>query len=173
MQSTTSAPLRIERAEPGDVPLILRFIRDLAEYERLLDQVVASEDVLREQLFGTRPVAEVVIARSGDEPAGFALFFHNFSTFLGRRGLYLEDLFVRPAFRGKGVGQALLAFLARLALERGCGRLEWAVLDWNEPAIGFYQRLGAAPMSDWTTYRLTGEPLRALALSSAGDGGHR
>jgi GNAT superfamily N-acetyltransferase len=170
---TTAAPLRIESATPADVALILSFIRELAEYERLLDQVVASEELLRDQLFGARPGAEVVIARWADEAAGFALFFHTFSTFLGRRGLHLEDLFVRPAFRGHGIGQALLAFLARLALERGCGRLEWAVLDWNEPAIGFYKRLGAVPMGDWTTYRLAGEPLRALALSSAADGGHR
>jgi GNAT superfamily N-acetyltransferase len=162
--------LRIEPAAEADVPLILSFIRELADYEKMLDQVVAREEVLREQLFGERAFAEVVIARSGGEPAGFALFFHNFSTFLGRRGLYLEDLFVRPAFRGKGVGRALLAHLARLALERGCGRLEWWVLDWNETAIRFYRSLGAAPMSDWTVYRLTGEPLRALALASAANG---
>jgi GNAT superfamily N-acetyltransferase len=167
---TTAAPLRIERAAPADVALILSFIKELAEYKRLLDRVVASEELLREQLFSARPAAEVVIARWHGEPAGFALYFHNFSTFLGRRGLYLEDLFVRPAFRGKGVGRALLAFLARLAVERGCGRLEWAVLDWNEPAIGFYKGLGAAPMNDWTVYRLAGEPLEALALSSAADG---
>src|SRR5262245_946388 len=154
MQSETAAPLGIQRAGPDDVGLILSFIRQLAEYERLLDQVVASEELLREQLFGARPAAEVVIARWAGEPAGFALYFHNFSTFLGRRGLYLEDLFVRPAFRGKGVGRALLAFLARTAVARGCGRLEWWVLDWNEPAIGFYRSLGAEPMNDWTVYRL-------------------
>lgn len=164
------APLRIEPATAQDVGLILSFIRELAAYERMLDQVVATEDVLREQLFGARPGAEVVIARWEGEPAGFALFFHNFSTFLGQRGLYLEDLFVRPAFRGRGVGRALLAFLARVAMERGCGRLEWSVLDWNEAAIGFYRGLGAAAMSDWTVYRLTGEPLRTLALSATTDG---
>lgn len=164
------AALHIEPATSADVGLILSFIRELADYERLLDQVVASEELLREQLFGARPGAEVVIARWQGEPAGFALFFYNFSTFLGRRGLYLEDLFVRPAYRGHGVGRALLAFLARTALARGCGRLEWWVLDWNEPAIGFYRVLGAEALSDWTVYRLTGEPLRALALSSAADG---
>ena len=158
-----AAPLRIEPAREADVPLILGFIRELAEYERMLDKVVATEAGLREQLFGARPGAEVVIARWDGEAAGFALFFHNFSTFLGRRGLYLEDLFVRAAFRGKGVGRALLAHLARTALERGCGRLEWWVLDWNEPAIGFYRALGAQPMSDWTVFRLSGEPLAALA----------
>lgn len=170
MTGAAAASLSIEPATPADVGLILSFIRELADYERLLDQVVASEELLREQLFGARPGAEAVIARWQGEPAGFALFFHNFSTFVGRRGLYLEDLFVRPAYRGHGVGRALLAFLARLALARGCGRLEWWVLDWNEPAIGFYRGLGAEAMSDWTVYRLTGEPLRALALTSATDG---
>ena len=160
-----AAPLRIEPASEADVPLILGFIRELAEYERLLEHVVATEELLREQLFGERPGAEVVIARWRGEPVGFALFFHNFSTFVGRRGLYLEDLYVRPAYRGKGVGRALLAFLARTAVARGCGRLEWWVLDWNEPAIGFYRALGAQPMSDWTVFRLSGEPLAALARS--------
>jgi GNAT superfamily N-acetyltransferase len=169
MEKPAPAPLCIEPATAQDVGLILSFIRELAEYERMLDQVVASEELLREQLFGEHPGAEVVIARWQGEPAGFALFFHNFSTFVGRRGLYLEDLFVRPAYRGKGVGRALLAHLARVAVERGCGRLEWWVLDWNEPAIGFYRGLGAVPMSDWTVYRLAGERLRALALSSAVD----
>lgn len=164
------APLRIEPATAQDVGLIRSFIRELADYERLGDQVVATEERLREQLFGPRPGAEVVIARWEGEPAGFALFFHNFSTFLGRRGLYLEDLFVRPAFRGRGVGRALLEFLARAAVERGCGRLEWSVLDWNEAAIAFYRGLGATAMSDWTVYRLTGEPLRTLALSPTADG---
>ena len=160
-----AAPLRIEPAGEADVPLILGFIRELAEYERMLDKVVATEAGLREQLFGARPGAEVLIARWDGQPVGFALFFHNFSTFVGRRGLYLEDLFVRPAFRGTGVGRALLAHLARTALERGCGRLEWWVLDWNEPAIGFYRALGAQPMSAWTVFRLSGEPLAALARS--------
>jgi GNAT superfamily N-acetyltransferase len=164
-----ATPLRIEPATRADVPLILGFIRELAEYERLLDRVVATEALLREQLFGERPAAEVVLARWQAEPAGFALFFHNFSTFVGRRGLYLEDLFVRPAYRGKGVGRALLAFLARTAQLRGCGRLEWSVLDWNEAAIGFYRSLGAEPMSDWTVYRLEGAPLAALAQTCAAD----
>ena len=159
----TPAPLRIEAAVLADVPLILGFIRELAEYERMLERVVATEELLREQLFGERPGAEVVIARWEGEPVGFALFFHNFSTFLGRRGLYLEDLFVRPAYRGKGVGRALLSHLARTAVRRGCGRVEWWVLDWNEPSIGFYRALGAEAMSDWTVYRLTGAPLASLA----------
>ena len=170
MEGEPKALLRIEPATSEDVPLILSFIRELADYERMLDQVVAMEEGLREQLFGPRPDAEVVIARWEGEPAGFALFFHNFSTFLGRRGLYLEDLFVRPAFRGRGVGRALLEFLARVAVERGCGRLEWSVLDWNEAAIGFYRGVRATAMSDWTVYRLTGEPLRTLALSATADG---
>ena len=155
--------LRIEPASEAQVPLILEFIRGLAEYEKLSDEVVATEASLRQSLFGPRPDAEVVIAYADDEPAGFALFFHNYSTFLGRRGLYLEDLFVKPAFRGRGVGRALLQHLARVAVERGCGRFEWWVLDWNEPAIRFYQSLGARPMGDWTVYRLTGPALEALA----------
>jgi len=156
-------PLRIERAEASDVPEILGLIRDLAVYEKLEDQVVATEDGLRETLFGDSPGAEVLLARVGSETAGFALFFHSYSTFLGRRGIYLEDLYVRPRHRGRGVGKALLARLAALAVARRCGRLEWAVLDWNEPAIGFYRRLGAEPMSEWTVFRLTGDPLRRLA----------
>jgi len=164
-----AAPLRIEPASEADVPLILGFIRELAEYERLLEHVVATEELLREQLFGERPGAEVVIARWRGEPVGFALFFHNFSTFVGRRGLYLEDLYVRQAYRGKGVGRALLAFLARTAVARGCGRLEWWVLDWNEAAIRFYRSLGAQAMSDWTVYRLAGNPLRALAQAAGAD----
>lgn len=153
----------IRAATPEDVPLVLSLIRELAVYERLSHEVVATEEVLGESLFGERRAAEVVLARVGGEPAGFALFFHNFSTFLGRPGLYLEDLYVRPEFRGEGVGRALLVRLARLARERGCGRLEWWVLDWNEPAIRFYERLGAVPMDDWTVYRLAGEALDALA----------
>jgi GNAT superfamily N-acetyltransferase len=155
--------LSIAPATPDDVPLILALIRGLAEYERLAHECVATEEGLRETLFGERPQAEVVIARLGEAPAGFALFFHNYSTFLARRGLYLEDLFVFPEFRGRGVGEALLAHLARLAVERQCGRFEWWVLDWNEPAIRFYERLGAAPMRDWTVFRLTGEALERLA----------
>ena len=162
-------PLSIEPAREPDVPEILELIRALAVYEKLEHQVVATEEGLRETLFGERPAAEVLLARTGGETLGFALFFHNYSTFLGQRGLYLEDLFVRPEHRGRGVGRALLQRLARLAVERRCGRLEWAVLDWNEPAIGFYRRLGAEPMSEWTVFRLTGEPLEALAAGRGPD----
>lgn len=155
---------RIRLAANADVPLILRFIRELAEYERLLHEVVATEERLRETLFGARPAAEVVIAEDADGAAlGFALFFHNYSTFLAQPGIYLEDLYVRPEARGRGAGRALLAHLARLARERGCGRLEWWVLDWNESAIRFYRSLGAQPMDDWTVFRLTGEELGRLA----------
>lgn len=158
------APLRVRPAVEADVPLILRFIRELAEYERLLHEVVATEERLRDTLFGARPAAEVVIAEDGDgEPLGFALFFHNYSTFLAQPGIYLEDLYVRPEARGRGAGHALLAHLARLARERNCGRLEWWVLDWNESAIRFYRSLGAQPMSDWTVFRLTGSDLARLA----------
>ena len=156
-------PLALRPATVADVALVLAFIRDLAEYERLAHEVVATEPLLRETLFGERPGAEVVIAELDGGPVGFALFFHNFSTFLGRPGLYLEDLFVRPAARGHGVGRALLARLAAIAVARGCGRFEWAVLDWNEPAIGFYRRLGAVPLDDWTVQRVTGEALHRLA----------
>jgi GNAT superfamily N-acetyltransferase len=153
----------IRPAAETDVPLILRFVRELAEYERLAHEVVATEAGLRDTLFGARPYAEVVIAEEDAEPAGFALFFHNYSTFLGRPGIYLEDLYVRPAARGRGIGRALLAHLARLAMERGCGRLEWWVLDWNENAIRFYRSLGAQPMEDWTVFRVAGEALERLA----------
>lgn len=158
--------IQIRPAVEADVPLILRFIRELAEYERLLHEVVATEDRLRRTLFGAPPAAEVVIAEHAGEPLGFALFFHNYSTFLAQPGLYLEDLYVRPEARGRGAGRALLAHLARLARERGCGRLEWWVLDWNEPAIRFYRSLGAQPMDDWTVFRLTGDPLARLADES-------
>jgi GNAT superfamily N-acetyltransferase len=155
--------VRIERATERDVPTILQMIRDLAVYERMSDQVVATEDGLREALFvGTRD-AEVILAFADDQPAGFALFFHNFSTFLGRRGLYLEDLFVKPEFRGAGIGKRLLVELARIAVERGCGRFEWSVLDWNEPAIGFYRKLGAVAMDDWTIFRVSGDALTRLS----------
>lgn len=158
--------LRIRPAVEADVPLILRFIRELADYERLLHEVVATEDRLRDTLFGARPAAEVVIAEDG-EPLGFALFFHNYSTFLAQPGIYLEDLYVRPEARGRGAGRALLAHLARLAKERGCGRLEWWVLDWNESAIRFYRSLGAQSMDDWTVFRLTGDDLARLADEAA------
>jgi len=155
--------LRITRATERDVPLILRLIKALAEYERMSGDVVATEEGLRETLFGPRPAAEVVVGYAGEEPAGFALFFHNFSTFVGKPGLYLEDLFVVPKFRGRGYGKALLAHLARIAVERNCGRFEWTVLDWNEPAIGFYRKLGAVPMEDWTIFRVSGDALETLA----------
>ena len=157
--------LRIDRATELDVPLILQFIRGLAEYERLSHEVTATEQGLRETLFGRRPAAEVVLCYAGDEPAGFALFFHNYSTFVGKPGLYLEDLFVLPEFRGQGCGHALLAHLAKLAVERNCGRFEWTVLDWNEPAIGFYKKLGAKPLDTWTIFRVTGDALHKLAAS--------
>ena len=155
-------------AERGDTPRILWFIRQLAAYEGLLDQVVADEATLEAWIFD-RQKAEVLFALDGGEEVGFALFFHNFSTFLGRAGLYLEDLYVRPEYRGRGYGKALLQRLAAIAVERGCGRLEWWCLDWNEPSIGFYRALGAEPMSDWTVYRLTGGALQRLA-SAGGQG---
>lgn len=158
--------VRIRAATEGDVPLVLRFIRELAEYERLLHEVVATEERLRDTLFGARPAAEVVIAEADGEPVGFALFFHNYSTFLAQPGIYLEDLYVRPEALGRGAGRALLAHLARLARERGCGRLEWWVLDWNEPAIRFYRALGARAMDDWTVFRLAGDELARLADES-------
>ena len=155
--------LVIRPGEKPDVPVITELIRGLARFERLEDQVTMTEEKLTRSLFGDRPYAETLIAEDDGKPVGFALFFHNFSTFLGRPGLYLEDLFVLPEGRGKGVGRKLLERLAQVAVERDCGRLEWAVLDWNKDAIRFYERLGARPNEDWTTYRLTGEPLRALA----------
>ena len=163
--------LKITPASEHDVPLVLSFIRKLAEYEKLSHQVVATEDLLREGLFGPRRVAEVVLAYLDSQPVGFALFFHNFSTFIGRPGIYLEDLFVEPEHRGKGIGKALLAYVANLAVERGCGRFEWAVLDWNTPSIDFYKSLGAVPLDDWTLFRLTGEALQKLQDSAkiAGD----
>ena len=155
--------ITIRTATADDVPLIRDFIHDLAVYEKLESEAVATDADLRETLFGRRPAAEVLIGDLEGEAVGFALFFHNYSTFLGKAGLYLEDLFVRPAARGKGVGRALLSRLAALAVERGCGRFEWSVLDWNAPAIGFYESLGAEPMTGWTVYRLTGDALAALA----------
>jgi GNAT superfamily N-acetyltransferase len=150
----------------ADVPDLLTLIRGLAEYERLVDQLDASEERLREALFGQRPTAEALVARAGGEAVGFALFFTNYSTFLTRPGLYLEDLFVLPGWRGKGIGRRLLARLARVAVDRNCGRFEWAVLDWNEPAIRFYESLGARGLSDWTLYRLQGDALRRLAAEA-------
>jgi GNAT superfamily N-acetyltransferase len=156
-------PTAVRPAVPADVPTIARLIRELAEYERLAHAVVLTERDLHDHLFGPRRYAEVLIAEDDRRPVGFALFFHNYSTFLAKPGIYLEDLFVEPAYRGRGHGKALLAVLAKLTVERGCGRLEWAVLDWNEPSIGFYKSLGATAMDEWTVYRLTGEPLKMLA----------
>lgn len=153
-------------AERADAGLILSFIKALAEYEKMLEQVVATEDMLREWIFDKKK-AEVVFALCDGKEVGFALFFHNFSTFLGRAGLYLEDLFVLEQYRGKGYGRALLQKLAQIAQERGCGRLEWWCLNWNRPSIDFYRSLGAEPMDDWTVYRLTGDTLRSLAQSPA------
>jgi GNAT superfamily N-acetyltransferase len=158
--------LSIRPATPTDLPLIAQFIRDLAGYEKLAHEVRFDETKLGEKLFGPRPYAEVVIGELDGEPQGFALFFHNFSTFEGRPGLYLEDLFVRPAARGSGLGKALLAHLAQLCVTRDCARLEWSVLDWNTPAIGFYQSLGAKLMDEWTVMRVDGSALSALAGSA-------
>ena len=155
--------VRIEPAVAGDVPVILSLIKALAEYERLAHEVVATEAGVRESLFGAMPHAEAVIARAGSEAIGLAVWFHSYSTFLGKPGLYLEDLFVLPAWRGRGIGRALLRHLARIAIERGCGRMEWSVLDWNDSAIGFYRKIGAQPMNEWTVYRLTGDALRRVA----------
>jgi GNAT superfamily N-acetyltransferase len=160
--------LQIRNAGPEDVGLILSFVRKLAEYEKLTHQVQATEEMLGETMFGARRVAECVFAEWDGEAVGFALFFHNYSTFLGRPGIYLEDLFVDPPHRGQGIGKALLAHVARVAVERGCGRLDWSVLDWNEPSIGFYKSLGARPLAEWTTYRMTGEALGKLAEVSRG-----
>ena len=153
----------IRFAERSDVPLIVHLIKSLAVYEKLEHLVVATEEKVDRALFGKRPYAETLIAEVDGKPAGFALFFHNFSTFLAQPGIYLEDLFVEPEHRGAGIGRALLKRLAQVAVERDCGRLEWAVLDWNKDAIGFYKRLGATPNDEWTVYRLTGEALRSLA----------
>jgi GNAT superfamily N-acetyltransferase len=157
--------IRIERATSENVPLILRLIQGLAEYEKLAHEVSATEAGLRDTLFGARPAADVIIAYAGETPAGFALFFPSYSTFLGKPGLYLEDLFVLPEWRGHGIGRALLAQLARIAVERGCGRFEWSVLDWNEPAIGFYKSLGARMMDGWSIFRVTGDALTQLAAT--------
>ncbi|MDR1955489.1 MAG: GNAT family N-acetyltransferase [Treponema sp.] len=153
--------IRLRFAEPPDVPLILQFIRGLAEYEHLLDQVEATEAGLRQHLFEEKK-AEVIIGEYAGVPAGFVLFFYHFSTFLGKPGIYIEDLFVKPELRGRGLGKTLLSFMADLAVQRNCGRLEWACLDWNEPSIRFYQRQGALPLTDWTLYRVTGKALQIL-----------
>ena len=159
--------VHIVSARPEDVPIILELIRGLGEYERLSDEIVATEDGLRKWLFGERPAAEVVLAYVDTTVAGFALFFHNFSTFLGRPGLYLEDLFVKPEWRGRGIGQRLLVHLASLAVERGCGRMEWTVLDWNEPALRLYERMGARVMKEWKLCRLTGDGLERVAAGKS------
>ncbi|HEY7558209.1 MAG TPA: GNAT family N-acetyltransferase [Candidatus Binatia bacterium] len=153
---------QIRAASAAEVPVILSFIKKLAAYEKLSHEVVATDALVRETLFGARPTAEVAIGYLEDKPVGFVLFFHNYSTFLGRPGIYIEDLFVEENFRRRGYGRALLLYVARLAKERRCGRLEWSVLDWNEPAIRFYKKLGALPMSEWTVFRVTGDSLDEL-----------
>lgn len=168
---TEQHAISLRPAARQDVPVVVRLIRALAEYERLAHECFAEEAALEAHLFGPRAYCEVILAEVDGEPAGFALFFHNYSTFLVKPGLYLEDLFVVPGRRGLGLGRRLLEALAALAVERGCGRLEWSVLKWNAPAIGFYERLGAVPMEEWQVYRLTGEPLKALAAGHPGEGG--
>ncbi|MGI8821552.1 MAG: GNAT family N-acetyltransferase [Chthoniobacterales bacterium] len=159
----------IRRAVVADIPVILQLIQELAEYERAPNDAVATEEGLRDVLFGAAPSAQVLLAREGETAVGFAVYFFNFSTWLGRPGLYLEDLFVRPKARGKGYGRALLEELARIARERGCGRMEWAVLDWNEPAIQFYRKLGARAMEEWTVFRLEQDGIGALAKEKAAE----
>lgn len=166
ISQSSIAALRIRPAQSADVTALFHLITALAEYERLSHQVVGSEELLSQFLFGDRPYAEALIAEWDLQPVGFALFFHNFSTFLTKPGLYLEDLFVLPDYRGKGIGKSLIKALAAIALERDCGRLEWSVLDWNEPAIGFYQRIGATVMPDWRICRVTGEAIAQLATPS-------
>jgi GNAT superfamily N-acetyltransferase len=161
-----SPDFTIRQAAAADVPIILQLIRDLATYERAPNEVTATEERLVDVLFGEKPAAEVLLAFAEGRPVGFAVFFQNFSTWLGRPGLYLEDLFVKPEVRGKGYGRALLVHLAQIARDRGCGRMEWAVLNWNEPAIEFYHKLGAKPMDEWTVYRLTGDEINRLADST-------
>lgn len=157
--------IRIRQATPEDVPLLKEFICALAEYEKLQDECFVTEEKLQRTLFGEKPAAEALIADLDDQPAGFALFFQNYSTFLAQPGLYLEDLFVKPELRRRGVGEALFRKLAQIACARGCGRFEWSALDWNSPAIQFYERMGAKAMSEWTVYRLTGDALRKAAES--------
>ena len=163
MPGVPQTDFRIEPATERDVPLILRMVKALAEYERLTHEVVATETLLRAALFGPRPAAEAVIAYAGDEPAGFAVFIPTFSTFLGQPGLYLEDLFVEPRWRRSGLGRRLLVYVARVAASRGCNRINWSVLDWNEPAIRFYHSIGAAPVQGWSGFSLTGEAFSRLA----------
>ena len=155
--------LKIVIATEKDAPLILDFIKELAEYEKRLNEVVATEEVLLKSLFGDRHIAEVIIGYLNETPVGFALYFHNFSTFLGKPGIYLEDLYVRPEYRSKGIGKEMLKYLARLTIERDCGRLEWSVLNWNQPAIDFYKKLGAKPKDEWTMYQITAEALKLLS----------
>lgn len=162
LMNTNLNGFKIRFADINDVSLILGFIRELANYEKMSHEVVATEEVLRESLF-ERKIAEVIIGEYENKPIGFALFFHNFSTFLGRPGIYLEDLYVKPEMRGNGMGTIILSFLAELAIDRKCGRLEWACLDWNEPSVKFYKQLGAVPMDDWTVYRVSDETLNKLA----------
>ena len=161
------ADFQIRAAHAEDVPIILQLIRDLATYERAPHEVTATEKQLADVLFGKRPAAEVLLAFEGKSPVGFAVYFYNFSTWLGRAGLYLEDLFVKPEKRGKGYGRALLVDLAKIARDRGCGRMEWAVLNWNDPAIQFYRKLGATPMEEWTVFRLTRDGIARLAQSES------
>lgn len=158
--------IEIKHATSSDIPLVLSLIKELAEYEKLSHEVIATEDDLKNTLFGQRSAAEIIIGYLNDIPVGFALFFHNYSTFLGRSGIYLEDLYVKEDIRGNGVGQKMLGYIAGIAKERNCGRLEWSVLDWNKPAINFYKSVGAKPMDEWTVYRLTGEALDKFASGS-------
>ena len=170
MSDVAKGAITIRPVREDEVPLVLQFVRELAEYEHLLHEAVATEERVRRDLFGPRPYAEVVFACLDDEPVGFALFFHNYSTFVGKPGIYLEDLFVRPNVRGKGLGKALLTWLAAEAVRRDCGRLEWSVLDWNEPSIQFYKSLGAKPMDEWTIFRLTGDALKKLGSAQSPGG---
>ena len=167
MENQLKEKLVIREATKKDVPLILSLIKELAVYEKLLHEVVATEDQLTEMLFGQKKYAEVLIANYDNENAGFALFFHNFSTFLGKPGIYLEDLYVKPQLRGKGIGKSILLSLVKLAKERNCGRVEWAVLNWNEPSIKFYKSLGAKPMNQWTVYRLSEDEINSLNESKS------
>jgi len=160
---TTLEHFKLRFAEINDVPIILEFIKDLADYENMSQEVVTTEEMLSEFLF-RRKMAEVIIGEYKDKPVALALFFHNFSTFMGRPGIYLEDIYVKPEMRGKGIGRIIMSFLAKLALQRNCGRLEWWCLDWNEPSIQFYKQMGAVPMDEWTVYRVHGEALEKLAV---------